>query len=51
MEAGCGFGVCDFGVAEDFFAEFGEVWVVFDKFLAGVDVVVVVVVFAVVVEP
>ncbi len=51
MEAGCGFGVNQDRFSENFFAEFCEVGVVFDEFLAGVDVVVVVVVFAVVIEP
>ena len=37
--------------AKDFGAELGDTWVVCDKFLAGVDVVVIVVVFAVGAEP
>lgn len=50
-EAGGGFGVGEVGVAEDFSAECGEAGVVVDEFLAGVDVVVIVVWFAVVSEP
>ena len=46
-----GFDVFEFGVAEDFFEHFGEARIVFLEFGPGVDVVVVVVVFAIVVEP
>jgi hypothetical protein len=51
VETGGGLSVTEFGVAEDLEAESGEAWVVFEEFLAGVDVVVDAVVLAIVIEP
>jgi hypothetical protein len=51
VKAGGGFGVFEFGVREDFPAQARELGVLFQQLDAGVHMVVVVIVLAVVVEP
>ena len=51
LKASRRFGVFEFGVAEDFATQCSKVRVVIEQFLSRVDVIVVVVILAVVVEP